>query len=106
MVVKESEVSGWEKGVGGREQDQVWGGDRGEVQRVKTMNRSMQWKCVGEEAKVQESSRDLGCERLPGLNGEIPNTGKMEPEETPCRLHPTPTQWRRRMGSPNYLQNF
>ena len=59
---------------------------RREAQRTRRMNQNMQLLGVGE---LLESTRKLGCERLPGLNGgdliEIPNSGEMEPQETTSR---------------------
>jgi hypothetical protein len=53
-------------GKGGRIR---YGGDRREAQRSKKMNGNMQ--LLGGEVleELLESPRDLGCERLPGLNG-------------------------------------
>ena len=50
-------------------QDQVWGDEKREAQSARRVNgiRELPGWRVGEPL---ESPRDLGCERLPGLNGD------------------------------------
>jgi hypothetical protein len=64
------EGSEWERG-GGEEkgrQDQVWGADRREAQGARKMEIC---RCHSRKQREPlENPRDLGCEGLPGLNGD------------------------------------
>jgi hypothetical protein len=59
-----------ERGEGKRRGRIRYGRNRRDAQRIRRINQNMRQWSLGGQGKPLESPRDLGSERLPGLNGD------------------------------------